>query len=78
MADMTLEPRSKRAMVVPTAACWLPSPTCMSAMAANRCPAETTVPINCNKVGEGSLNGNGINASLILPPGASTSLNSPG
>ena len=50
MADMTLEPRSKRAIVVPTAACWLPSPTCMSAMAANRCPACTTIPINCNNV----------------------------
>ena len=50
----------------------------MSAMAANRCPAWTTIPINCNKVCDGSLNGKGINASLMFPPGASTSLNSPG
>jgi hypothetical protein len=39
IADITLEPRSKRATVVPTAACWFPSPTYMSAIDANLCPA---------------------------------------
>ena len=78
IADITLEPRSKRATVVPTAAPWFPSPTCMSAMDANLCPAVTTIPINCSNVAEGSLYGKNTNASFRLPPGVSTSLNSPG
>ena len=35
IADITLEPRSNNATVVPTAACWFISPTCMSEIAAN-------------------------------------------
>ena len=53
IADITLEPRSRRATVVPTAACWFISPTCISAMAANLWPAETTTPINCKRVWSG-------------------------
>ena len=47
-------------------------------MDANLCPAVTTIPINCNNVAEGSLYGKNTNASFRLPPGVSTSLNSPG
>jgi hypothetical protein len=35
-------------------------------------------PNNSNNVRSGPLNGNGIKLSRIAPPGASTSLNSPG
>ena len=78
MADITLDPLSNKATVVPTAACWFPSPTCISAIDANLCPAWTTIPINDNNVCDGSLKGRVIKASLMFPPGASTSLNSPG
>ena len=50
----------------------------MSAICANRWPACTTKPRRANNVWDGSLYGNGINPSRIAPPGASTSLNSPG
>ena len=65
-------------MVVPTGAPWFASPTCISAICANRWPACTTNPRRANNVCDGSLYGNGINPSRIAPPGASTSLNSPG
>ena len=78
IADIVLLPLSNSATVVPTAACWFPSPTCISAIDANLWPADTTTPISCRSVCDGSLNGKAIKASLMLPPGASTSLNSPG
>ena len=76
---MTLAPRSINAIVVPTGApAPAASPTFWSAIAANLDPASTQKPSNWNKVWLGSLYGRGINPSLKLPPGASTSLNSPG
>ena len=47
-------------------------------MVANRLPASTTKPKRLNNVPSGPLNGKGIKLSRIAPPGASTSLNSPG
>ena len=47
-------------------------------MEAKRLPLSTNMPINDNRVCDGSLNGKGIKASRKLLPGASTSRNSPG
>ena len=58
MAVMTLEPRSKRATVVPTALFWTSVPVAISVIEAKRCPAFTTKPIKLNNVTEGSLKGN--------------------
>ena len=66
------------AIVVPTAACWLPSPTFISVIVANRRPASTTKPKSAINVWSGPLKGKDIRLALISPPGASTSLNSPG
>ena len=69
---------SSKAKVVPTGAFGLPCPTFISAIEANLCPAFTNMPNKFNKVPLGSLNGNGCMDSRNEPPGASTSLNSPG
>ena len=50
IADITLEPRASNAIVVPTAAAWLPSPTCISEIAANLWPACTTIHNKFNNV----------------------------
>ena len=75
---MTLVPLSSMATVVPTGIAWLESATFMSAIDAKRLPESTKMPKRFNNVADGSLNGNGMSASRKLPPGASTSLNSPG
>ena len=78
IADNTLVDLSNKANVVPTGAFGLPCPTLISAIEANLCPAFTKIPKRFNKVPLGSLNGNGWIDSRKEPPGASTSLNSPG
>ena len=58
---MTRDPRSNNANVVPTALFFESSPTAISAIAANLCPACTTKPNKFINVALGSLNGNIIN-----------------
>ena len=75
---MTREPRSISAIVVPTALFCASLPTLESVIAASFCPACTTKPNNCNYVVDGSVNGKLKNLTRMFPPGASTSLKSPG
>ena len=78
MALITFVPFSNKATVVPTGMAALLSPIFMSAIAANLLPESTNKPSKLNNTLLGSLYGNGIKESLSAPPGASTSLNSPG
>ena len=54
---MTLEPRSKSAIVVPTALFCVSLPIAMSAIDAKRCPAATQYCNKLNNVASGPLNG---------------------
>ena len=78
IADKTLVDLSNKAIVVPTGACGLPCPVFISAIEANCLPEFTRTDNKDNKVWLGSLKGKGCIASASEPPGASTSLNSPG
>ena len=78
IADNTFVDLSSNASVVPTGAFGLPCPVFISAIDANFLPPSTKIPSKFNKVPLGSLNGSGWIDSLSDPPGASTSLNSPG
>ena len=75
---MTRCPFSNKATVVPTGASALPSPVGCSTVAANCLPESTKEANKLVNVALGSLYGNGINASVSLPPGTSTSRHSPG
>jgi hypothetical protein len=78
IADKTFVDLSSKASVVPTGALGLPLPVLISAIDANFLPPSTNIPSRFNKVPLGSLKGSGWIDSLSDPPGASTSLNSPG
>ena len=63
---------------MPTGASELPSPVGCSIVAANCLPESINNPNKLVNVALGSLYGKGKNESESLPPGTSTSLNSPG
>ena len=69
---------SSKASVVPTGAFGLPCPVLISAIDANFWPESTKMFSRLSNVALGSLKGNGWIESRKDPPGASTSLNSPG
>ena len=77
-ADITFKVLSKIARVVPTGVFPDISATLRSAAEANLRPSSTILSSKPARTIEGSLYGNGIMLSFIVPLGTSTSRNSPG